>query len=224
MGRDQHASADLSAREFNRRVADPEQFSGGGSVAAMAAAGAASVALLVMRLNARRRSNATQASVVEAGIAEVSSLTERFYRAADEDLWVLDRLLIAQRAAKRTGERDAYRAALTAAAESPIALARDVGALLARIDEHVPLSTRFTVSDLAAAAAIAEAAGRAALVTAEVNLALLKDDPDVNIERVRQLVDETVSLRQSLGDSATRIEREARSRLGTDAFVTRRTS
>lgn len=169
--------AALSAREFNQRIADPEVFCGGGSVAALACAGAAASALLVFRLSYRRKSNAERRDEIAATIAATERLIESFYAAADADIAALQDLLEAQRATKETGDRALYYATLERAALAPIHIAEQVGELLDLVVPHLPVATRFTISDLGAAATIAEGAARGALLTAEVNIALLGDDP-----------------------------------------------
>ncbi len=169
--------AALPAREFNRRIADPDVFCGGGSVAALACAGAAASALLVFRLSHRRRSNAQRRDEISAAIDTTERLIDEFYAAADADIASLQDLLAAQRMAKQTGERAPYYAALERAARAPIHIAEMVGELLDVIVPHLPVASRFTISDLGAAATIAEGAARGALLTAEVNIALLSDDP-----------------------------------------------
>lgn len=206
-------SADLSAREFNRRVADPERFSGGGSVAALAAAGAASAALLVVRLNARRRANAAWAETIRGDTAQLERLCDAFYLNSDRDLVILNQLLAAQRAKRQTGEQQAYLEALLAAAQSPMDVARAVIDLLQTVSRHIAMSSRFTVSDLAASAALAEGAARAALATAEINLVLLSEEAGANRDKVVALQQELVTLRDSVILGARQIERGARAKM-----------
>jgi formiminotetrahydrofolate cyclodeaminase len=179
--------ADVPTRRFFEQIGDPQVFSGGGSVAAIGAAGAAALALLVTRLSARRRSNADRREALTAAISRIEQLQQRLYAAADADIACLDRLLIAQRGARSGGSRADYLAALTDAATSPIELAETSLVLLGEIAAQSESATRFTVSDLGAAAVLAEGAARAALLTAEVNLALLREMPDSDAARVRVL-------------------------------------
>lgn len=169
--------AELTAREFNRRIADPDVFCGGGSAAALACAGAAASALLVFRLSFRRKSNVARRDEIGIGIETIEQLIDDFYAAADADIAALQALLAAQRAARATGDNDQYIAALEHAAITPIRIAEQVGELLAVIVPHLPIASRFTISDLGAAATIAEGAARGALLTAEVNIGLLEENP-----------------------------------------------
>jgi glutamate formiminotransferase/formiminotetrahydrofolate cyclodeaminase len=196
--------------EFFRRVADPDIFIGGGSVAAIAAAGAASTALLVLRLNERRRSNQDRRDAVRAAIVQIEALVDDFYAAAAADIAILDELLAAQRGLKAGDDQAAYRSALIRAAESPIGMAERIAELLDVVAGQLELATRFTVSDLGAAAVIAEGACRGALLTAEVNIALLRGtagtQPDIpqSLERRRRELRERVVARSLTIEEATR--------------------
>jgi len=201
----------LPALEFNRRIADPDVFCGGGSVAALACAGAAASALLVFRLSYRRKSNAARRDEINMAIAALEALTERFYADADNDIASLQALLDAQRAAKESGDRIPYFAALQRAALAPIAIAEGAIALIEHVIPHLPIATRFTISDLGAAATIAEGAARAALLTAEVNIELLRDDPasqDV-ADDLRARWDSARRRVSDLADDVERVTREA---------------
>ena len=202
-------SAELNAREFNRRVADPALFSGGGSVAALAAAGAGALTLLVGRLAARRKSNAHAVDTLRTALAVTETLIERFYSAADLDLVVLDRLLDAQRALKHGGKRGEYADALREAARSPLQLADDCVTLLGQIELLTPFATRFTVSDLSAAAALSEGACRAALHTADVNIALLHDESSADEEEVGRLAAAARRAREAAAERSGRIQHAA---------------
>jgi formiminotetrahydrofolate cyclodeaminase len=77
--------------------------------------------------------------------------------------------------ARSVGDRAELQAALQAAAESSIEIARLAGEVCSIADGQIPHASRFTVSDLGASAALARGAVTAALLTAEVNVALLRD-------------------------------------------------
>jgi formiminotetrahydrofolate cyclodeaminase len=194
--------AELTAREFNLRVADPELFSGGGSVAALVAANACALALLVGRLSVRRRANVDAQAAIGATLASIEALTEWFYSAADQDLIVLDELLAAQRALKQGGARADFTAALLRAARSPLELAERCAQLVAHVNSLTPSASRFTVSDLGAAAALAAGACRAALLTVDVNIALLRDERGVDqsvVEPLAARADDTFASVAKLG-------------------------
>jgi formiminotetrahydrofolate cyclodeaminase len=194
-------SAELSAREFNSRVADPALFSGGGSVAALVGANACALSLLVARLAQRRRINSANQVDIAAAIAAIEAHTDAFYRAADTDLVVLDNLLGAQRGLKEGSTRAGYADALCAAARSPLELAERAATLIAVIARLVPFASRFTVSDLGAAAALAGGAARAALLTVDVNVALLRDELDLDAATLDELAERAAHARQTVDAS-----------------------
>ena len=202
--------AESSSRTFFDQIADPDVFCGGGSVAALTAAGAAATALLVMRLNVKRRSNAAIRDEIQRAIEETEADIEAFYAAADDDIAILDELLIAHRAARAGGDQAGYLTALAKAADSPIRMAERIADLLATIDAQLPISTRFTVSDLGAAAVLAEGACRAALLTAEVNIALLGEADCADQDEVQQLERRTSEVRQHVVRRSASIERTTR--------------
>jgi formiminotetrahydrofolate cyclodeaminase len=206
----QRSIADLSARVFNERIADPEVFCGGGSVAALAAAGAGATALLVMRLSLRRRRNADRAGDIQRDIEHTEQIIERCYAAADEDIARLDELLAAQRAAKSSGDQTRYLAALEAAAESPIAMSEEISELLDVVGAQLSIATRFTASDLGAAASIAEGAVRGALLTADVNIELLRDAAGRNTDAVGDLQRRRDVVLEHVLATAANIERATR--------------
>jgi len=202
--------AKLSVEEFHALIADPDRFSGGGSVAATTAAGAAATALLVMRLNARRRTNASIRDQIEASIAATEAWIDAFHNAAQADITILNELLDAQREARDSGDRTRYLAALQHAAESPLEMAEMISELLGIVASQLPISTRFTVSDLGAAAALAEGACRAALLTAEVNIALLREANDADQEIAAALEQRRATVRAQVIEHATTIEATTR--------------
>lgn len=205
-----HPVADTTAREFLGTIADPDVFSGGGSVAAVTGAGAASTALLVLRLNAKRKRNAGSLPVIERGISQLTELVDRLFRAADDDIATLQQLLDAQRSSKTTGKLDEYSAVLQKAAAGPISIAESIGEVLDVVVPQMEITTRFTVSDLGAAAVLAEGAARAALLTAEVNIALLRDLADPPNEAIQGLESRLRTIRRAIMDSSERIERTTR--------------
>ncbi len=198
--------ASTPIREFYDQIGDPGIFCGGGSVAALSAAGAAATALLVMRLNVKRRSNAENRDGIQAAIDTMESHIDAFYAAADDDIATLDELLVAQRAMRTGGSQDDYLAALRKAAESPLNMAEMIVNLLDAVTDQLPISTRFTVSDLGAAAVLADGAGRAALLTAEVNIALLREADGADVDAARAMERRRADLRQQIIDRSDKIE------------------
>lgn len=188
--------AEQSVAQVVERLADPQQPAGGGVAAAATLALAAGTAELVATLSLRRKSIQPRRAELEAIRDGLRDLESRFLAAADRDVEVLADLLAAQRDARpgATADQAAAEAALseclTAAAETPIALARDGVELLRLVRDSVQFAARFTVSDLGAAAGLAEGGIEAALLMSEVNLGLLADDQAAQlrtaVDQIRQ--------------------------------------
>jgi formiminotetrahydrofolate cyclodeaminase len=163
-----------------------------------------------MRLNVKRRSNADIRDQIQLAIVETESAIEAFHAAADEDIAILDELLVAHRAARSGQGQEGYLAALARAADSPLRMGEQIAALLDTIAGQVPISTRFTVSDLGAAAVLAEGACRAALLTAEVNIALLAGTEGADPEVADVLDRRRAAIIADVVDKAEAIESETR--------------
>lgn len=198
--------ADATARAFIDQTADPAVFCGGGSVAAVTAAGAAATALLVLRLNVKRRANAGFRDEIERAIATTEATIDEFLAAADDDIAILAELLAAQRDLKSGGSQGAYLTALTNAAESPLRMAERIATFLDIVAAQLPISSRFTVSDLGAAAVLGEGACKAALLTAEVNIALLGEADGSGPVVVRALEARRAELRSRVVERSIQIE------------------
>jgi formiminotetrahydrofolate cyclodeaminase len=102
---------------------------------------------------------------------------------------------------------------LTDAARSPIAMAAVIDRLLQIVEGQLALASRFTVSDLGAAATLADGACRGALITAHVNLVLLREQDGVDLEVVEELTARARDLRQAVVERSGTIERAVLERI-----------
>lgn len=177
----------------------------------MTASTAAALAILVLDVNLKRRSNAGFRDDMSNAIEAIRATQQRFYRSADEDLRLLNALFEAQREARQSGDRTPYLKALEAAAREPLAIARDCVELLTIIHGQVARASRFTVSDFGAAVTLADGALRAALIMTEVNVSLLADESSADRSTVAAIADEVKVILQN-GDELTHsIEARTRS-------------
>lgn len=184
----------------------------------MTLAAAAATAEFVVSLAMRRKSLAKRQPELSEIRDRLGALRASFLGAADRDIEVLSRLLTAQREARdteasddRQAAADRFHEALVTAAATPIDLARDAVELLDLILTAIPFATRFTVSDLGAAAALARGAFDAAILMSEVNLQLLGDDPVAR--QLRDTIARLGSDAAARADEATRRSREKLSRV-----------
>jgi formiminotetrahydrofolate cyclodeaminase len=120
----------------------------------------------------------------------LQTLQHQLLDAGGEDERALSQLMKLY-SARSVGDRAELQAALQAAAESSIEIARLAGEVCSIADSQIPHASRFTVSDLGASSALARGAVTAALLTAEVNVALLRDlatEDDSITERLRKSI------------------------------------
>jgi formiminotetrahydrofolate cyclodeaminase len=78
------------------------------------------------------------------------------------------------------------------------------------IHSQIPIATRFTASDLGAAAALAEGAVRAALLTADVNIQLLREAHGGDASAADALERRRDAILQHVVEAARDIENQTR--------------
>jgi formiminotetrahydrofolate cyclodeaminase len=171
-----------SLLEFCDTIAAETPAPGGGSVAAVVAAFAASLAAMVARFSTDQWEEAPGA------IAQAETLRARLLPLAEEDAKAYESVLTALRLPKEleSGARDAALGeALSRAADVPLAIAEsalDVSSLGAELAERGNPNLR---GDAVTAALLAEAAIRATANLVEINLAM--GEGDERITRAREL-------------------------------------
>ncbi|HET7035337.1 MAG TPA: cyclodeaminase/cyclohydrolase family protein [Thermomicrobiaceae bacterium] len=165
--------ADQTIRWVAEQVANPAHHSGGAAAAALALAGAAASAELVLRLAVGRKANIDRREALEADIRHLRQLRDECLAAADHDLAAFEQVLLAQQARKagEPGAGERLQQALLTAAASPLTMAERGLDLIQIVARQLPVGTRFTISDLGAAAALARGAIDAAYLTVLANLA-----------------------------------------------------
>ncbi len=202
---------DRTIDESLRQIEDTSQHVGGGTAAALSAAMCAAAAALVTELSRRRRSNRDLALSIGADLDHLQQLKHALLDAAEADERALNDLMeLYQR--KSTPSTD-LRAALLQATESSLAIARmstEICEVAARQSE---IATRFTVSDLGAAASISRGAVIASLLTAETNIRLLDgidDEQSSQLDHHRSRIED---LEQRSGNAAGQAIEIARDRI-----------
>ena len=170
--------------DFCETVAARTSAPGGGSVAAIVTAFAASLTAQAARFATEQWEDAAGA------VAQAEALRARVLPLADEDARAYDSFLLARRMSEEFDPqvRDAaIGEALSRAADVPLAIAEaalDVASLAAELVEHGNPNLR---GDAATAALLAEAAVRATANLVAVNLATREGDE--RIERAREVVE-----------------------------------
>jgi formiminotetrahydrofolate cyclodeaminase len=157
---------------------------GGGSVAAVAGALAASLVAMAGRFSTEQWEDAAGA------VAQAVALRTRLLSLADEDAKAYENFLLARRMSQDVEEEVRNAAigdALSRAADVPLAIAEaahDVASLAADLADRGNPNLR---GDAATAALLAEAATRSTANLVEINLATLEGDE--RVARARELVE-----------------------------------
>ena len=173
-----------TVEELCETVAAETSAPGGGSVAAIVTAFAASLTAMAARFATEQWEDAAGA------VAQAEALRARVLPLAEEDANAYENFLVARRISEEVDSdiRDAAVGdALSRAADVPLAIAEaalDVASLAADLAEHGNPNLR---GDAATAALLAEAAVRATANLVEINLATREGDE--RIERARELVE-----------------------------------
>jgi formiminotetrahydrofolate cyclodeaminase len=175
--------SDQTVSELCDTVAAETSAPGGGSVAAVAGALAASLVAMAARFSTEQWEDAA------GTVAQAEALRARLLPLADEDATAYENFLLARRMS-RDVEPEVRNAAigdaLSRAADVPLAIAEaahDVASLAAELAERGNPNLR---GDAATAALLAEATVRATANLVEINLATREGDE--RIERARELV------------------------------------
>ena len=173
-----------SVAEFCETISAETSAPGGGSVAAVTGALAASLAAMAARFSREQWEDAAGA------VTQAEALKARLLPLAEEDARVYESVLLALRMPREVEEevRDAAIGdALSRAADVPMAIAEaslDVATLAAELAERGNPNLN---GDAATAVFLAEAAVRASANLVEINLATREGDE--RLERARELVE-----------------------------------
>lgn len=191
---------------FLRELASSSPTPGGGSAAALTGAMSAALVGMVAELAARRGADAA------AAISRAEGLREKLLRLADEDARAYDRVAQALKLpkgtdAERESRRQAIQKALRGAAEVPLETARTCLEVLALAVDFLPQCPNAARSDLACAAALAQAAVEAALYNVDANCLQLRDEA---------LLAEFGMDRENLAREARELAEEVREKLAPD--------
>jgi glutamate formiminotransferase len=161
-------------------VAAPSPAPGGGSVAALAGALAASLGEMVAGLSRKKKSLAANAEALDEAVSGLRATAGRLAEAIDRDAEAYDAIVAASKLPKDTHEAQirreaAVQEATRGATEVPLEVAESAMALYERLVQLEGITAPSMVSDLRVARAMALAAARGALENVAINLASLAD-------------------------------------------------
>jgi methenyltetrahydrofolate cyclohydrolase len=181
---------ELPVGSFLDLLASDESAPGGGSAIAVSVALAASLSSMAARLSTKHLADAT-------GLVErAAGLRERVAPLARADAVAYGRVLVAQRAREAPYRDGDVRAALSGAADVPLAVA-EAGAEVASIAARLASDGNPNLEgDAVCVVLLADAGVRAALRLVEINLSS-EPGEDRRLERARELVETAASARRS---------------------------
>jgi formiminotetrahydrofolate cyclodeaminase len=152
---------------------------GGGAVAALSAASAASLVAMTCRATLRRPVDPETSSLLEEIVAEADRLAATALGLMASDGEAYGRVIAARRLPKasdpeKAERRQAIDAALLGASEVPLAVARAAATIIALADRATSRIIKDALPDLAAAIMAAETARAISLGNARTNLGAVK--------------------------------------------------
>ena len=185
-----------SLSDLARSIADPNVHVGGGTAAAASAALAAATAELVVTLSSRRKSNRADRPEIDADRVRLGELAQAAKTIGAED----ERALADLMASYSSNNRPSLDRAtlLLNAAKSTLGISTIAVEIMEIAERQAGFATRFTVSDLGAASALAYGATVSGLLTARININLLEKeevsgDHRMRLADLRDSVDSTES-------------------------------
>lgn len=171
---------EAAARPFLDAIAEPTATPGGGSVAALSGALAASLGQMVAGLSRKKKSQAAFVDQLSAFLADLESAARELAAATDRDAASYDAVMRAFRLPKATAHEQQRRAeaidsATRKAAEVPLRVADRALAVRDKLREMEAIASPAMRSDLVTARWMAVAAARGAMENVVINLESLAD-------------------------------------------------
>jgi formiminotetrahydrofolate cyclodeaminase len=195
------------AQPFLDAVAEPTATPGGGSVAAMAGALAASLGQMVASLSRKKKSQAAHVDQLSDALAEFQASARALSEAIDRDAASFSYVMAAYKLPKDTSElerqRDAaIQQALYGAASVPLEVARAAAEVFDRLGQLESISSPSMYSDIRVGRLMAAAAVRGALENVAINLESITDS-----EFVTRLRAESTTLSARVAESPVAVGR-----------------
>lgn len=184
---------DINIKEYLDKAAAGKAVPGGGSVAALNAALAASLAEMVANLTVGKKGYEAVEEEMKALAKEASQLRNNLTAAIDQDADAYTEVMAAYRLPKKTDQEITLRQqkiqeAIKHAALVPLEVARDALAVIELAGRAIQKGNKNASSDGAVAAMNARTAALAAIYNVKINLKSIKDDSFV--EKLSQEVKE----------------------------------
>jgi formiminotetrahydrofolate cyclodeaminase len=171
---------DLSLKDFLAKTASHSPVPGGGSIAALSAAIAASLSEMVAHLTVGKKGYETLEEEMQEIAKDAFQYRERLIRYIDKDSNAYNDVMAAFKLPKgteqeRNNREGAIQEALIHAALVPLDVARDALKVIELAGKAVKQGNRNAVTDAAVAVMMARTAALSALYNVKINLASIKD-------------------------------------------------
>ena len=191
---------DLTVAEFLEKTASGTPVPGGGSVAALGAALAASLTEMVANLTINKKGYEASETEMERLAEEARHCRDRLVKDIDRDSDAYNDVMVAFKLPKNTDDekkkrQEAIQNALKTAASVPLRVAGNAFRILERAGKAVEGGNRNAVTDALVGAMMAKTAALSALYNVKINLAsiedkdfvrkLSKEAKDLEIETIR---------------------------------------
>jgi len=181
--------ADLSIKEFLAKTASGTPVPGGGSIAALSAATAASLAEMVANLTTGKKGFEVARERMKEIAKDAAEYRKEFIKDIDRDANAYNDVLTAFRLKKNTEyekniRRKAIQDAFKNASLVPFAVAQKAFQIIELADMVVKYGNKNAVTDGVVAVMMARTAALSALYNVKINLASIKDV--VFVERIRK--------------------------------------
>ena len=168
------------AQPFLDAVAEPAATPGGGSVAALAGALAASLGHMVAGLSRKKKSQAAYVEQLSAAVVEMHAAAQSLAQAIDRDSASYEAVMAAFKLPRETPEEqerreEAIQRATRGAAEVPLEVAAAAVEIYERLGQLEAISAASMLSDLRVGRLMAAAAARGALENVAINLESITD-------------------------------------------------
>ena len=173
--------SDLSIREFMAETASKSPVPGGGSVAALSGAIAASLSEMVANLTIGKKGFDAVAEEMQAIAANASEIRDRLTADIDRDSEAFDQVMVAFRLPKDTPDEketrtQAIQYAMKHAAMVPLEVAERAFELMELAGKVVAQGNKNALTDGAVGVMMARTAVRGALFNVRINLTSIRDE------------------------------------------------
>jgi formiminotetrahydrofolate cyclodeaminase len=185
--------AELTIKEFLEKTASGFPVPGGGSVAALSAALAASLTEMVAKLTIGKEGYETVADEMKAVAQEASKLRLKLVQAIDNDSNAYNDLMSAKRLPKNTEaeksqREEAIQSGLKKATLIPMSVAEDAARMMELAGKVVVSGNKNAITDGAVGVMMAKTAILSALYNIKINLISIKDK--AFIDKISKQVEE----------------------------------